>query len=177
MEPATDAAEIDALLTRIAARDAAAFWALYDTMSPVLFALCLSILKDRRAAEEALAEAFIRIWQHAGRFAEQGLSGRAWVITLTRNRALARLGGRRRSEDPGEGYGIPSSRRPPETASRAALLPQLGQLAGDDEATLRALYLEGQGYCDIAVARGRTLPELRAAVRRVLLSLRSGASA
>lgn len=53
---------LEALLQRVAIRDRAAFRDLYAATSSRLFAVCLGLLRDRPRAEEALQEAFTRIW-------------------------------------------------------------------------------------------------------------------
>ncbi|MDQ1899637.1 sigma factor [Paracoccus sp. WLY502] len=81
------------LIARVAKADRRAFDELYETTSARLNALCLSILKDRREAEETLEQAYIGIWNDAGRYRESGLSPMAWLVTQARDRAVDRLRG------------------------------------------------------------------------------------
>ena len=60
--------ELAQLLQRCAAADTAAFRALYDKTSPILFARLLRMLRRRSVAEEALQDVFVRIWQRAAQF-------------------------------------------------------------------------------------------------------------
>ncbi|NAZ18144.1 RNA polymerase subunit sigma, partial [Glutamicibacter soli] len=84
-------AQVEQLIARIADRDRAALDALYDATSARLHALCLSILKERPAAQDVLRQVFQRVWQDGARQPETGLSPMAWLTTLTRDLALARL--------------------------------------------------------------------------------------
>ncbi len=78
------------LITRVAKADRRAFDALYEATSARLNALCLSILKDRREAEETLEQVYIALWKEAARFPDSGLSPMAWMVTQTRERAMDR---------------------------------------------------------------------------------------
>ena len=93
--PAGPDAAVDVdLLRGIAARDPAALAALYDRRGPVLFALCLRILKDRMAAEEALEDVFWEVWSKSDRFDASRGSGLAYLLSLTQSRAIDKLRGR-----------------------------------------------------------------------------------
>lgn len=84
---------LDSLIARIAQGDRRAFDTLYETTSARLNALCLSILKDRREAEETLEQIYIGIWKDAARFAGSGLSPTAWLAAQARDRAMDRSHG------------------------------------------------------------------------------------
>ena len=66
--------EIEELLARIAMGDRKAFSALYDRTSAKLFGICLRVLGDRAEAEEALQEAYVRIWNRADAYRVNGFS-------------------------------------------------------------------------------------------------------
>lgn len=88
MAPALDGNELDELLGRCARRDPDALRALYARTAPQLLAILVRILGTRSAAEDALQDAFIRIWQQAGQF--DCIKGRAmaWMVAIARNRAI-----------------------------------------------------------------------------------------
>ena len=83
--------DLSDLLARVALRDRDAFRTLYEKVSPRLFAICLKLLKDRREAEDALQEVFVRIWHNADRFTPDRGSAMAWLNAVTRNHAIDRL--------------------------------------------------------------------------------------
>jgi RNA polymerase sigma-70 factor (ECF subfamily) len=60
--------ELVVLLARVAAGDRAAFSNLYARTSGKLFASILRILDNRAAAEDAVQEAYLRIWNRSGDF-------------------------------------------------------------------------------------------------------------
>ncbi|WP_295043265.1 sigma factor [uncultured Paracoccus sp.] len=77
------------LIARIAKGDRHAFDALYQATSARLNAVCLSILRDRREAEEALEQTYIAVWKTARDAGRGGLSPTAWLIATARDVALA----------------------------------------------------------------------------------------
>ena len=76
------------LLQRCAAGDRAAFRALYDRHAPQLYAVALRITRHTNLASDTVQEAFIQIWQNARHFNPERGSPEAWMIGLTRYRAL-----------------------------------------------------------------------------------------
>ena len=57
--------EIETLIDRVALGERAAFSALYDATSGKLLGVCLRILRDRAGAEDALQDAYVRVWKTA----------------------------------------------------------------------------------------------------------------
>lgn len=131
------------LIARVAKSDRHAFAALYQASSARLNALCLSVLKDRREAEEALEQVYIAIWTEAARFADSGLSPTAWLATLARGHAMQR-------------------RRGPAPSPVTALDGR------DVLAPVRAAYLEGLDYRQLADRQGISPDEARQALHEGL---------
>ncbi|MFC3167928.1 sigma factor [Paracoccus fontiphilus] len=77
---------------RVAQGDRHAFDELYQATSARLNAVCLSVLRDRREAEEVLEQVYIDIWKTARDFAGTGLSPATWLVTVARDRAIQRSG-------------------------------------------------------------------------------------
>ena len=81
------------LLARVGKGDAQAFAQCYEQSSSVLFTLALRILNNRDEASELLQDVYIEAWRKAGSFDPKRGSPMAWLITLTRSRAIDRLRG------------------------------------------------------------------------------------
>lgn len=77
-----------ALLIRIAEGDRSAFDELFTTQSRILMAVILRIVKSRSLAEEVLQECFTEVWTRCSGFDPNRGTGRAWLITLCRRRAI-----------------------------------------------------------------------------------------
>ena len=73
-----------------------AFNQLYDQSSTVLFSLALRILGSREEAADILQEVYVDVWKRAVRYDVGRGTPIAWLITLTRGRAIDRL----RASDP-----------------------------------------------------------------------------
>src|SRR5215510_3560168 len=63
----------------------------YDESSALLFGLVLRILRDHKAAEEALVEIYERVRCEAAAFDERDQKASVWLINLARNLAADRL--------------------------------------------------------------------------------------
>lgn len=81
----------DRLLTRVRAGDKAAFAELYDVLAPQVLGLATHILRDRAQAEEVTQEVFVEVWQNAHTFDAARGSAKAWILRLTKSRAIDRL--------------------------------------------------------------------------------------
>lgn len=171
---------IEALIARTGLGDREAFAALYEATSAKLHAVCLSVLKDRPEAEETLQEVYIRIWQNAERYAVNGLSPMTWLITIARNKAIDKLRSRQSSPPSSgsdEAMQVASSEPTPETATiqaqeRGRLDSCLDQLDDTQAEAVRAVYLEGFTYSELAKREGMPINTVRSWLRRSLLRLR-----
>jgi RNA polymerase sigma-70 factor (ECF subfamily) len=86
-----DDADLSAWLEGVAAGDRQDFRALYDATAPVLFGACLRLLRDRAAAEDALQDAYVRVWSRSHRYDPDKGRAMAWLLTIARNVAIDRL--------------------------------------------------------------------------------------
>ena len=178
--PAPRLRQLEDLIARVALGDRAAFDSLYEATSAKLHAVCLAVLKDRPEAEDTLQEVYIRVWQGASRYAANGLSPMTWLITIARNRAIDRLRARRGqpAHAPAEAAAdLPASQPSPEMAAiraqeRRLLGDCLSRLESAQAGAVRAVYLEGMSYADLAAREGMALNTLRSWLRRSLLRLK-----
>ncbi|WP_245847235.1 sigma-70 family RNA polymerase sigma factor [Paracoccus seriniphilus] len=168
------------MIARVAMGDRSAFDALYDVTSSKLHAVCLSVLKDRPEAEETLQDVYIKVWQNASRYASNGLSPMTWLITIARNRAIDRLRARR-SRPAGMAADlaetVASTEPGPESVAiraqeRRMLDDCLSAMADQQAQAVRAVYLEGATYADLAEREGKPINTVRSWLRRSLLSLK-----
>ena len=171
--------EIEELLSKIALGDRNAFSLLYDRTSAKLFSVCLRVLKDRTEAEEALQEAFLRIWHRANMYRTNGYSPMTWLITLTRNIAIDRYrkAGPKASEKLDLADVVADDRPGPEaqvvaSGERARLEMCLKELPADRAVLIERAYLDGDTYQQLSDATGIKLNTIRTWLRRSLQQLR-----
>jgi RNA polymerase sigma-70 factor, ECF subfamily len=94
------AAGDDELIAAVARGDHAALLALYDRYGGVAYGLAYRILGDAGAAEEAVQDAFLRVWRRAATFDPARAQGtlRPWLLTIVHHCAIDLL--RRRAGAP-----------------------------------------------------------------------------
>lgn len=81
-------AELEALLARCAAREAAALETLYARVAPILLAVLMRMLKRRDLAEDVLQDVFVKVWQQASQFDPNRGRPLAWLVSMARYRAI-----------------------------------------------------------------------------------------
>lgn len=64
------------------------FQKLYRATAPHLFALLLRILKSEERAEDALQDAYVKIWQKAETYSPERGAPLTWLLSVARYRAL-----------------------------------------------------------------------------------------
>ena len=88
----------DQLIAAVARGDHPALLALYDRHGRVAYGLAYRILGDAGAAEEAVQDAFLRVWRRASTFDPSRGVVRSWLMTIVHHCAVDLL--RRRSGSP-----------------------------------------------------------------------------
>src|SRR5271154_6313396 len=167
------------LLIRIAARDAAAFAALYKQTSSKLYGVVARILPRGDAAADVLQEAYVRIWEKAGDFDPVKGSPLAWMATIARNRALDEVRRVRpvSLEDQPEGF-EPAAEDIDPLATRerseglAALVNCLKALDEEKRAVVLLAYYRGLSREALAKRFGRPVPTIKTWLHRSLAQLR-----
>lgn len=84
-------ARLNHLLVQTAAADKHAFSALYDALSPTVYSVCLSVLRNHALAEEVAQDIFVEVWTSAAKFDPQRGNARSWVGRLAHGRAVDKL--------------------------------------------------------------------------------------
>lgn len=172
------AEQIEEMLARVSLGDRKAFSDLYDATCAKLFAICLRIMKDKAAAEDALQETYMKVWRYADRYASNGVTPMSWIITIARNTAIDKLRATRQTDDIDEMYDVIEASDPtPEQVAMAAdeaerIRVCLGMLDPPKDKAVRGAYLEGHTYADLAKKFDVPLNTMRTWLRRSLISLR-----
>jgi RNA polymerase sigma-70 factor (ECF subfamily) len=167
------------LLSRIAARDATAFAALYKQTNAKLYGVVARILTRGDAAADALQEVYVRIWEKAGEFDPVKGSPLAWMATIARNRALDEVRRVRpvSLEDQSEGFEPAAEEIDPlavrERSERLmALVDCLKALDEEKRAIVLLAYYRGSSREALAKRFGRPVPTIKTWLHRSLAQLR-----
>lgn len=171
-------AELEQLLQQVALRNRAAFKTLYQRTSAKLFGICLRILMDRAAAEEALQETYAKIWRNAEQYSRARASPIAWLAAIARNQSIDMLRARKpRADDIDTATQIADDRPGPEANTIAAdegrrLQACIGELPARQAKAIRAAYFGGHTYNALAKRAGVPLGTMKSWIRRGLIKLR-----
>lgn len=154
---AASAAGSGDLLPRIAAGDPSAVQACIDRYGPTILGMARRFLRDAAAAEDALQDVFVELWQSAAKFDATLASERTYVLTIARRRLIDRIR-RRRAKPPGEsldGVAEPSAG----TATQLELVERSEQ-AARATAAMRSLSADQRGVLELALGHGLTYAEV-----------------
>jgi RNA polymerase sigma-70 factor (ECF subfamily) len=90
----------EALVALVARGEEDGLAALYDRYDRTAYGLALRVVRDPGLAEDAVQEAFLSLWNTAGRFVPERARAGTWILTLVHRRAvdLVRREERRRAD-------------------------------------------------------------------------------
>jgi RNA polymerase sigma-70 factor (ECF subfamily) len=175
------AAQLEALIARCAAGDAAALKLLYQNTSAQLFGVLKRILLRADLAEEALQDVYVSIWRNAKDYRASKGAVFTWMTSIARYRAIDIKRSRRREVS----FGNPSD-YVAEDLDVGADLANVTGLNADVERLKICLeqlgvmprnavclaYLNGLTHDEVATVLGSPLGTVKSWVRRGLQQLR-----
>ena len=165
--------ELAQLLQRCAARDSAAFKALYDKTSAILFARLVRMLRRRSVAEEALQDVYVRIWERAAQFEAHRGRALAWMVTIARYCAIDLMRRERMTlvgDDALAEIADDSAGADVEKPNNFDFC--IGQLNDTTRKCLTLAFVEGRSHDEIARLTTNPLGSVKSWIRRGLLSLK-----
>ena len=177
------------LIRRMAREDRAAFSRFYDLFSPLAYTIALRILRSPQDAQDLLQEVFMQLWRQAGTYDLKRGKPEAWVITITKSRAIDKLRSLRRRETGAPLLEEASKLRAGEKERQREVdlevnLTVQGALSGLSEIQRTALelaYFEGLTQSEIAaclaVPIGTVKTRLRDGLKRLREILKAGVEA
>lgn len=80
--------QVQTSFQRFCGGETAAFEELLVEYSGAAYATAVQILRDPGRAEEAVQDAFVRVWQRAGQFDAERGNERSWILAVVRNQAI-----------------------------------------------------------------------------------------
>ena len=165
-------------LAKVAAKDRAAFAALYRATSAKLYGVVARILPSGEASE-VLQEVYVKIWERASDFDPARGSAVGWMATIARNRALDIV---RRTrpvslEDMPEGFEPAAESEDPlaardRTEAYAALMRCLARLDGDKRDMVLLAYYRGASREALSARYKAPVGTVKTWLRRSLAELR-----
>ncbi|MBA2467741.1 MAG: sigma-70 family RNA polymerase sigma factor [Sphingomonas sp.] len=175
---AASSRDLSPLMSSVASGNRGALAELYKRTSAKLFGICIRLLGSEAEAEDVLQEVYLIVWNKADRFDPRKASPITWLAVLARNKAIDRLRLRRVPTDPIEraddvGDDAPSALDVLETAQEHRRLAScLDELDEQQRTMIRAAFLDGASYPELAEREGVPLGTMKSWIRRGLLRLR-----
>jgi len=171
-----------ALLARVARGDERALAALYDRLSTRAYGLALRITGNQAAAEDAVQEAFLRLWRRADHYDAGRGSARPWFLQLVRNVAIDQVRsrsarGRRDTRDAPDASDQTPPASPEETVAQGERATRvrtaLEELPPEQRRALEIAYFEGLSHSEIAEREGMPLGTVKTRIRAGMTRLRA----
>ncbi|ARD45220.1 sigma-70 family RNA polymerase sigma factor [Colwellia sp. PAMC 21821] len=165
-----------ALLGAIAQGDKKAFSTLYQNTSKQLYAVSLKMLARKELAEEALQEAYVRIWHNASEYRVGKGTVLTWMISIVRYRALdiLRYNKIRKEDalDESESFDLDA---PEQVSDSEQLLLDkcLQQLDQSQRQAIYLAYFNGCSHQEVVKHLNNPLGTIKSWIRRGLTSLQS----
>jgi len=175
---ATPRDELARLLSAVSDGDREAFARVYQRTSAKLYGICLRLLQNEAEAEDVLQEAYVTVWHKAERFDATKASPITWLCVLARNKALDRLRRRKALTDDLSAAADVEDARPSafmlvaESQEADKLHGCLDELTGRSQAAIRAAFLDGLTYPELAKREEVPLGTMKSWIRRGLQQLR-----
>ena len=168
-------------MSRLAAGDISVVGSLYDRHARAVFSLAVRVLGNPADAEEIVQDVFSQVWSQAARFDAARGTFAAWVLMMTRSRAIDRLRARRAGaaalatepvRDPADP--IPSQEASVITGEDAdRVRGALQDLNASQRTAIELAYYEGLSQSEIAERLQEPLGTVKTRIRSGLLKLRA----
>ena len=179
-----DPAPLLALFERILRQDQKALAALYEQTVGRVYGLALRITRNEAAAEEIAEDVYMQVWKSAATYSLERGHPLAWIMVITRSRALDYL----RRADRAESHPEPETLADYADSANSANNPQDLLLAMESGTALHAAiarlpalqrqllalaFFQGLSHSEIAAHARLPLGTIKTHLRRALQSLRA----
>ncbi|MFN0165226.1 MAG: sigma-70 family RNA polymerase sigma factor [Bryobacteraceae bacterium] len=165
--------------------DESALGSLYDQSSGLVYSVALRILGRPEDAEEVTLDVFTQVWRSAGAFDAARGSVPAWLITLTRSRAIDRLRSQARrgqfeelNDPPPDAAASGPSPEEATFSRQQQVLVQgaLGCLAPEQREVIQLAYFSGLSHSELAERLGLPVGTVKTRIRLGMMKLRESLS-
>lgn len=170
------------LLRRIATQDREALSQFYDDTARPLFSLAYRMLGNTEESEEVIQDAFLQIWNKAGKFDAGKGQAFHWALSITRNLCIDRLRARQRrarvivSFENDQDWEPIAQMPQPETSvdqnEVTAIRAAVRTLPKEQRQAIEMAFFSGLTHPEIAAELQEPLGTVKARIRRGMLKLR-----
>ncbi len=166
-------------MQRIGAGDTSALGELYDRYIALMFPVAVKILGSQEEAEDVMQDVWVQVWRNAAAYDPARGAVPAWLLTITRTRALdcCRSRSARARREDAVRTNAPASVAPAvngveKSSSREAVRRAFAQLEPHHRQVLELAYWEGLSQSEIAAKMEAPLGTVKSWTRQALRGLR-----
>jgi RNA polymerase sigma-70 factor (ECF subfamily) len=177
--PEWNAGDWNALLSAVgAARDRAAFEALFRHFAPRIKAYLLRLGASAAAADDLAQETMLSVWRKAVLFDPDKASAATWMFTIARNLRIDALRRERRPEfDPSDPTFVPDAEPPADAAlaqgeDEARLREAIGNLSPEQARVVELSFFADKPHSAIARELGLPLGTVKSRLRLAISRIR-----
>jgi RNA polymerase sigma-70 factor, ECF subfamily len=179
--PARLSSDLDALLRRVARRDAEAFAAFYDRTRARVYGLVLRVLRDAGYSEETAQEVYLEVWRSAARYDSAKGSALTWVLTLAHRRAVDRVRAEQATSHRESRYGAATVEPSCDVVADSAIAGDerrrvadcLAALTDTQRQCIELAYYDGLTYNEVSQRLSANLSTIKSRMRDALRGLRN----
>jgi RNA polymerase sigma-70 factor (ECF subfamily) len=174
-----DSEDLDQLIPAVADGDLNAFEQVFSVLYYRVYSAALVLIRDPAQAEEIAQDVFTEIWTRAARYDPARSSAVAWVLMITRSRAIDRVravtAGARRERQTAT-TDVPwdqASETSDDESDREQLRQGLGKLTGAQREVIMLAFYAGYTHSEIASVLGIPAGTVKSRIRAALALLRA----
>ena len=165
------------LIRAVARGERPAFEELYQATGPKLYGVAMQLMRSPERAEEALQEAFVKIWHNAADYHQGRGSVMTWMSSIVRYRCIDLLRSKSAKEDrqdslDEEGATELIAPEQPEDPDNQALERCMQTLETHDLQYIHLAYYRGMTHAEIQAHTGTPLGTVKSWIRRGLQRLK-----
>ncbi|EID09016.1 sigma-70 family RNA polymerase sigma factor [Mycobacterium xenopi] len=173
--------DLDALLRRVARRDADAFAQFYDRTRARVYGLVTRVLRDSGYGEETTQEVYLEVWRTAKDYDSTKGSALAWLLTMAHRRAVDRVRSEQAASQRESRYSAanidPSSDVVADSAiagdERRRVVECLDGLTDAQRQCIELAYYGGLTYVEVSQHLSANLSTIKSRMRDAIRSLRN----
>lgn len=166
----TEVRSDESLLFAMSRRDEAALLELHRRYAPYLAAVARRLLRDSDEVQQCVQDAFVKAWDHAGRFNPGKASAKTWLVTICHRLAINRLRGTSLETMPLEAWDAPT--RDTDPIDRLYLERALERLEPLERELIEMAFYQGFSHAQLAEETGKPLGTVKTRLRDALSKLR-----
>lgn len=173
--------DLDALLRRVARRDADAFAAFYDHTRARVYGLIVRVLRDAGYSEETTQEVYLEVWRTAEAYDSARGSALSWLMTMAHRRAVDRVRAEQAASQRESRYGAANVESSSDVVADSAIAGDerrrvaecLDGLTDAQRQCIEMAYYGGLTYAEVSQRLAANLSTIKSRMRDALRALRN----